>query len=380
MKTALTFFTQATGWYKPLPDMDSPQTLVLVFANYNFKSITQPFLDLRKTYPTSIIAGCSGHGSIFAEKLLSNAFVVCVVRFKHTQLRFAIQELENSQDSLKAGQQLAESLIAPDLQGVFILTDGTNTNGSELAKGLNSVFSKAVTVAGGLAADDLAFNDSWILQEGLPVNKRVCGIGFYGEKIHFSSHAKDGWKPFGPERMITKAKNNTLYELDGQPALELYKQYLGDKAKELPAAGLNFPLSITSPQNSTHMVRTILGVDEQQQSMIFAGDIPLGFKAQLIYGSFDNLIEGAEEVAMQLTKTIQQRPDQVLALAVSCAARRLVMKEDTDMELEATLEHLPKNTTQAGFYSFGELCPKLEEGICSLHNQTMTLTVIYEGS
>jgi hypothetical protein len=380
MKTSLTFFTQATGWYQPLPDMDSPQTLVLVFGNYKFKTLTQPFLDLRETYPQSIIAGCSGHGAIFAEKLMSNALVVCVVRFEHTQLRFAIQELENSQNSLQAAEQLAEALIAPGLQGVFILTDGIHTNGSELVKGLNRRFGQDIAVAGGLAADELAFQDSWVLQEGMPVSKRICGIGFYGQKIHFISHAKDGWKPFGPERLITKAEHNVLYELDGQPALELYKQYLGDKAKDLPAAGLHFPLSITSPYNTTHMVRTILGIDEQQQSMSFAGDIPSGFKAQLIYGSFDNLVEGAEEVALQLTRTIKQMPEQVLALAVSCAARRLVMQEDTEMELEATLENLPKGTTQAGFYAFGELCPKLEEGICGLHNQTMTLTVIYEGS
>jgi len=43
-----------------------------------------------------------------------------------------------------------------------------------------------------------------------------------------------GWDPFGPERLITKSKENILYELDGQSALELYKKYLGEHAKVFP--------------------------------------------------------------------------------------------------------------------------------------------------
>ena len=69
-----------------------------------------------------------------------------------------------------------------------------------------------------------------------------------------------------------------LYELDGRPALALYKEYLGDRASGLPATALLFPLAVRSDRSATRRtVRTILGIDEEQQSMTFAGDVPEGW-------------------------------------------------------------------------------------------------------
>lgn len=388
MQTVLLQFDPATGWSQPLPDLDSPQTLVLVFGSYDWHRTPGPFLDLQETYPRSVIAGCSGHGAIHAAQLLQDALVVSITRFTHTRLRLASQSLKlesegDGTSSWNAGFHLAKDLQAPDLQGILVFTDGLHTNGSELVKGLNAHLANSVVVAGGLSADDLQFAATWLLENSMPVSQRVCGIGFYGNAIRLHSHARDGWKPFGPERLITRSEGNILYELDGCPALELYKRYLGDHANALPASGLSFPLSVCKPDDGEGtpgmaVVRTILGIDEEQQSMRFAGDIPQTYKARLIYGSLDNLIEGAEEVAQQLAEKLPDSPGPVLAIAISCAARRLVMKEDTELELEATLDNLPPTAVQTGFYSLGELCPTLETGTCDLHNQTMTLTVIYE--
>jgi hypothetical protein len=46
---------------------------------------------------------------------------------------------------------------------------------------------------------------------------------FYGDSLDISYSSFGGWIPFGPERVITKAEGNILYEIDGQPALDLYK-------------------------------------------------------------------------------------------------------------------------------------------------------------
>ncbi len=88
--------------------------------------------------------------------------------------------------------------------------------------------------------------------------------------------SQGGWDPFGPERLITKSKGNILYELDGKSALELYKLYLGEQAAGLPATGLLFPLSLRTKDSQTSVVRTILSVNEEDQSMTFAGDVPEG--------------------------------------------------------------------------------------------------------
>lgn len=184
-----------------------------------------------------------------------------------------------------------------------------------------------------------------------------------------------GWDEFGPERTVTKSKDNILFELDGEPALAIYKRYLGDQASGLPASGLLFPLSVSFEQRK-NVVRTILGVDEASQSLIFAGDIPLNSKVQLMRANFTRLVEGARQAGLSSILKLN-REKSSLAIAVSCVGRRLVLGERVEDELEAIKKILPKDSVIGGFYSYGELSPNGEYG-CELHNQTMTLTVFQE--
>jgi len=168
-----------------------------------------------------------------------------------------------------------------------------------------------------------------------------------------------------------------LYELDGKPALDLYKEYLGERASGLPATGLLFPLSIRQDSSdSRQLVRTILAVDEENQSMTFAGDIPKDCLAQLMRANFDRLVNGAS-IAADQAKNNTAPDGPTLAVAISCVGRRLVLGERTEEETEITLEHLPAGTKQIGFYSYGEISP-YAAGACDLHNQTMTLTTFSE--
>jgi hypothetical protein len=188
-----------------------------------------------------------------------------------------------------------------------------------------------------------------------------------------------GWDRFGPERRVTKSKGNVLFELDGRPALQLYKEYLGDRASGLPATGLLFPLALRAKQTeSKSLVRTILAVNETEQSLTFAGDIPEGALAQLMKANFDRLVQGALEAASS-TRLSDDDSTATLAVAISCVGRRLVLGERTEEETEATLDVLPKGTQQIGFYSYGEISP-YTSGSCDLHNQTMTLTTLSEAA
>ncbi len=142
------------------------------------------------------------------------------------------------------------------------------------------------------------------------------------------------------------------------------------------------PLSIRSNQeDTTPLVRTILSVDEKAQSLTFAGDIPQGYYAQLMRANFDRLISSAGETGETATmrsfgKSIKDTKNG-LCMAISCVGRRLLLGERTEEELESLSENLPQGTKIVGFYSYGELSP-YATGTCHLHNQTMTITTIYE--
>ena len=372
--------TGQSGIPAELTALDSETSLLLLFGGSRLidrPALIQQVLD---ACPRSHVMGCSTAGEIHGCEISDDSLVVAAARFDHTALRTAQATVQAPTDSYTAGCTIAEQLTHSSLRGVFVLSDGLNVNGSELVKGLNDTLGGAVVVTGGLAGDGTDFKRTWVIKDRMPIGGYVTAIGFYGDHVKLGHGSKGGWDKFGPERLVTKSKGNILYELDGRPALQLYKEYLGDRAAGLPATGLLFPLAIRSSNtDGKALVRTILAVDEAAQSMTFAGDMPEGVLAQLMRANFDRLVQGASDAA---TLAVNSRdhtssPSPTLSIAISCVGRRLVLGERTEEEIEATLDILPKGSSQVGFYSYGEISP-YASGACDLHNQTMTLTTIAE--
>lgn len=366
------------GWSVcPLPQLDSEYTLVVVFGAARFLDHHAPIAELRAQYPMAKFIGCSTAGEIHGQELDDESLSVAICRFEHTSLATATASITQSSDSFLAGETIGRKLARPNLKAVFVLSDGLCVNGTGLVNGLNSVLSESVVITGGLAADGDRFKETWTLCENMPESHTVSAVGFYGEHVRVGHGSKGGWDVFGPERVVTRSNENILYELDGQPVLPLYKEYLGDRAKELPASALLFPLSIWNDHDDdSKLVRTILSVDEPHQALVFAGSIPQGSYAQLMRANFDHLVEGAAESAA-MARIDGKLDNPTLALAISCVGRRLVLGERTEEELESALEALGSAAKQIGFYSYGEISPNLS-GPSTLHNQTMTVTTISE--
>lgn len=375
-------YLQGTGWnLKTFPKLDSEQTLILIFAAPNFFNHAQPIKELANFYKKAKILGCSSAGEIFGSHIFDNSLSVVIVKFANTRIKIAKAKVDNTDDSFTAGASITEQLLAEDLQSIFVLSDGLQINGSELVKGLNSTAKEPLVITGGLAGDGSDFKHTWTVFNGEILTNHVIAAGFYGEHIHIGHASKAGWDIFGPARRITRSSKNILYELDNRPALLLYKEYLGERAAELPASGLLYPLAIKdmSSKENAPLIRTILGVDEKTQSLIFAGDMPLGYHAQLMRANFERLIISASEAGEIAKKHMSDNGSgtPVLIISISCVGRRLLLGERTEEETESTLEVFPKGSTQVGFYSYGELSPLVTPD-CKLHNQTMTLTTYSE--
>lgn len=360
----------------PLPSLDSATTVVMVFGATNVADRQSPLEELARTCPQSLVIGCSTAGEVCGTQLSDDSLAVAVAKFERTTIRMASAHVETAAGSFEAGRSIASQVAAPDLKAVFILSDGLNVNGSELVRGVNAVLPPEVIVTGGLAGDGGRFANTWVLHDWKPVSGVVSAIGLYGGHVQVGNGCRGGWDLFGPERTVTKSEGNVLFELDGRPALDLYKMYLGERAAGLPATALLFPLAIRSGNSGERLVRTILAVDEAAKTMTFAGDVPQGSLVQLMRANFDRLIEGAAE-AGRLSQFAPPADAPTLAVLVSCVGRRLVLGERTEEEIEATIDSLPQRSQQVGFYSYGEISPYVD-AVCDLHNQTMTVTTICE--
>ena len=314
-------------------------------------------------------AGLEDSNTYFTVGLLSTLDALT-----HVSMEQVLEHLPLSDDlnrALLEGEgSLGEALAGPDLRSVFVLSDGLSVNGTPLSRALSEAVG-SVVVSGGLAGDDDRFEQTWVLAGGERASKRIAAVGLYGDALKVSCGSGGGWEPFGVTRRISGSDGNVLYTLDDRPALELYKEYLGDRASGLPATALLFPLALELDDDTT-LVRTILAVDEDTQSMTFAGDMPEGARVKLMRSDMEGLVDGAAQAAESLDSS-----GPTLMVAVSCVGRRLVLGEEVEEEVEATLE-AQSHSVQVGFYSYGELSPGSGRS-CALHNQTMTLTAWSEG-
>lgn len=376
MQTTQLQWTLNSGWSQPAETIDGSPDLILLFgAPAALENPSQPVAALRARYPEALCVGSSSAGEIFGSHVTDGAISAVVIKFATTRVRVAVRPIETSADSYAVGQALAGELTAPDLRHVLVLSDGLKVNGTSLTAGLREGLPPAVAATGGLAGDGADFKRTVIVNGDQIASGLVVALGFYGHTLQVRFGSAGGWESFGPKRLITEAEGNVLYELDGQPALELYKRYLGERAAELPATGLFFPLEILSDTttNQRGLVRTILAIDEEKQSLTFAGDMPKGHYARLMKASCDRLVFGAEDAALQT-----QGEPVTLAILVSCVGRKLVMGQRVEEEVEAVLSVLGPGAQVAGFYSYGEICPGHPGHGCELHNQTMTLTTFAE--
>jgi len=365
-------------WFPELKGIvDEAVQLVLLFGSTRLLKDLTYIHDIKAAYPKAHLFGCSTAGEICSTQVTENSLVITAIKLESTQIKGAQVKISSSLDSLRAGEVLARSLEKDDLVHVIVLSDGINVNGSDLSRGLTNNLPEGVSITGGLAGDGERFQETLVFWDDIPSRDTISVLGLYGKSLKVGYGSLGGWDPFGPERLITRSKGNILYELDGKSALELYKRYLGEHAKGLPATGLLFPLSIRTKEGENGLVRTILSVNEEEQSLTFAGDIPEGAYARLMKANFDRLIDGAIDAAKKSYMTIGSFSPE-LAILISCVGRKMILKQRTEEEVEGVREVLGDKTVLAGFYSYGEICPFTLGTKCELHNQTMTITVLSE--
>lgn len=351
--------------------------LVLVLGNRYMLEDANIYQDIKTLFPDGQIVFGSTCAEISSNDVNQQSITITAIEFEKSTFVIKTSNIKNNnQDSYKVGQDLIQQLPKDNLKHVFVISEGSFVNGSKLTQGMNSVTQNNLLITGGLCGDDDRFEKTIAGYNENPKEGQLIAIGFYGDTLEVTFSIYGGWTPFGPERVVTKSDDNILFELDGQPALDLYKTYLGDKAKDLPGAALLYPLNVKVQIDDQPIVRSILNIDETNNSVILAGDIPENAKVQLMMTNVDNIANASERAAKQAMNLRQNKPE--LAMLVSCIGRKLVLDQRVEEEVEEVIEVIGQDTTISGFYSYGEIAPFDGEISCQLHNQTMTITLISE--
>ncbi|SHG69740.1 FIST signal transduction protein [Flagellimonas flava] len=364
------------GTWEFIQDQPLKEPLVLIFGDRFLLESENLFQEIRDLYPDGHLVFGSTSGEIMETNVYEESITLTAIEFEHTKFSIISENIKDYVDIGKMGASISNQFRMEELNHLFIVSDGSFVNGSGLIEGLESVEGFSASITGGLCGDGARFEKTLTSYNENPKQGEVVAIGFYGEELEVSYANFGGWTPFGPERTITRSEGNVLFEIDGKPALDLYKKYLGEKANELPQAALLYPLTVQQTESSEPLVRTILNIDEKENSMILAGDVPMHSKVQLMMSTTDDIAEGASSAAELAMRGRKKKPE--LAILVSCVGRKLVLDQRTEDEIEEVAEVIGEQASIAGFYSYGEMAPFAGKNECQLHNQTMTLTLLSE--
>lgn len=351
--------------------------LLLVFADRKLLEKNIFNKELAANFNNARIIYCSTAGEIYDRKVQHSSASCVAIQLDKTAFSVQSNNIKNFENSYLLGKSTAALLDPKDLKYIMIISDGNIINGDDVLKGIQEVIDPSVIISGGLAGDGDRFQKTLVGIEENVVEGNIVLLGLYGNHIQISTGIKGGWDIFGPEREVTKAEGNVLYEIDQTNALDLYKKYLGKYAAELPGSALLFPISLKVSESDLSIVRTILSVDEEKKSMTFAGNLPNGSKIRFMKSNFDRLITAASEAGVEANANISNHsPD--LTLIVSCVGRKIVLSNRVEEEVEAATEGLPNTGAIIGFYSYGEIAPMKKNPHSFLHNQTLTVTTFSE--
>jgi hypothetical protein len=366
--------------FQPIKSSDSfsaaKANLVFSFGEREIIENCKLYELLKSVYPNAEIVICSTAGQLLDYNLVNNCIVVTAIEFEKTPIKISKYNLLDEECLFKLGGRVQEELVTDDLSAIMVLSEGTYVNGTELVKELSKATDSKVKIFGGIAGDSVNFQKTLVGVNENPKEGEIAIIGFYGNHMKFGFGCEGGWTDFGPEREVTHSEKNVLYKIGDHFALDLYKEYLGQYADDLPGSALYFPLSMKENPSASPIVRTILSINEEEKSMTFAGDIPQGALVKLMKGNFDKLIDASYTAARATMDELNKSPQ--LVMAVSCVGRKIVLDNRIEEEIEVMKDIFGENAFLFGFYSYGEISPVVAHKSCELHNQTISIATMLE--
>lgn len=351
--------------------------LVLLYVSTQY-DVTAVLRGLREQFDSNVqLIGCSSYAEINQEEALSQSVTLMGLVLGDLQCKTVCVE-DSAVGSFAVGEELAKQVRDFDPNLVIVLPDGVTLNSTPLLQGMQSILGENFPIVGGVAADDVKFQKTYEFIGDRVLSGGAVAVALKGN-IKVATSARSGFYPVGATRTVTKVENRkVILEIDGVPALDLYKEYLGTMAAKLETAGIEFPLGIVGeiegrsklPEEQILTVRAIQGVDEARGGLLSSGDVTEGTQLRMTRATKDDLIQAAVEASQNVKQAL---PGGKVALVFDCAGRKLVLGtrfKDEGKEMLKALGDVPT----IGFYTYGELSPV--QGKTIHHDETFTIALL----
>jgi hypothetical protein len=347
--------------------------LVLLFTSVSYDLDVLHRAALEAATPAPVV-GATTVGAFTSATQVPTGCVAIVLRGEG-RMRFGIAHIERSDDDCVAlGRTVAE--LALERVGeerehsvLLMLCDVLTPDQRALARGAYEVTSALVPLVGGMAGDDLHFQETFTFGEG-----RVSGHGLVAVWVT-SDHplavsVDHGWHPFGAPMLVTRAEGSVIHELDGQPALAAYLAAcdidLSRSTRSFGELCMAWPVGIPTGAG-THDIRQI-HERTPDGGLVLTTGVPEQTVLRTMTSDASSLLAGAESAA---TAALAQLDGQAsLAVVFSCCTRVPMLGDRLGEEIEVISRALG-GIPAAGFYTCGEFARV--SGSSGIHNASVAL-------
>lgn len=300
--------------------------------------LTQTIL---KEWPNAVIIGTTTGGEILNGQMLDESIVISLSLFDHTNLKSA---QINGKDSESMGREIATSIIDDDTRCIIMFADGLKCNGDAILRGINSISSKNIVVAGGMSGDNYKFQKTYCIHGDHIFENGIVAVALSNATLEVFHTYNLSWSPIGKKMIVTKSNGNVVYEIDHKPIREIYARYLGENVvQKMPASTIEFPLIMKV--DGIYVARSMIAIPKDGNGIIYAGELPEGSVVCFGIGSPNMLGESSKKTFLSA------KENSIEGLFVySCVARKAFLGK----ALENEFNPLVKISPLIGFFTYGE--------------------------
>lgn len=333
------------------------------------------------------ILGCSSLGIITNKGIFKHGFAILLISLNpQTFLNFASIKDLSKKTPIAAGRELGEKLLygCKDVRRSLslIFSDGLATDLTSLINGLQENLGRSFPLIGASASDNFAFAKTFQYFNNEVLTDSCCGL-LFGGKINFGLGIKHGWKALGKIRCVTKSEGNIIKEIDGEPAVKLYEDYLAkstlELAKELRRISIFYPIGIYLQGEKEYLLRNIISIKDDG-SLVTQGDIPQDSQIRLMIGTKDSCLAATAASCEEAKKNLGSQKTKFV-MVFDSASRFTLLGRQYTKELETIKTVFGENTPLMGIYTYGEQAPLKSInylGRTYFHNQSINVLALGE--
>ena len=341
-------------------------TIVFTTDQYNAEHVLE---GVRRVVGVSRLVGFCCGGVITPQEILRQGVGVCTLSGNRLHVRTALETGLKTHPRVVGERVGRELLVEQTGEGlVIVLPDAFHGNVSEMLRGLYNQMGPRFRYVGGGAGDNLKFFKTYQFTDAGVVTDGVAAALISGPEIGIG--LGHGWHPMSDPVVVTKTKDRTVFEMDGEPAYQAYCKRLGPvPSARFAEIGMRHPLGFPNV-TGRYLIRDPIAV-RSDQSMEFVTEIPCHAVGNVMRGELDELVATAAQVAEDAQRQVRHP---TIALVFDCISRVVLMGEQFQRELTAVRSKLNQNLPLIGALTFGEI--GAYEDVPLFHNKSVVVCVM----